>query len=43
MENNIFARQAKKLAPKRGHSKRGRSIKNWRATIEEDLNVMGMS
>jgi len=30
--------------PKGGQRKRGRPIReNWRATIEDDLNVMGMS
>jgi len=43
MENNRFARQAIKWVLKGGQRKRGRRRKNWMATIEDDLNVMGMS
>jgi len=32
-----------KGVPKGEQLKRGRPRKNWRATIEDDLNVMGMS
>jgi len=42
MENNRFARQVVKWVPKGGQRKRGRPTKNWRATIEDDLNVMWM-
>jgi len=43
MENNRFARQAMKYVTKGGLRKRGRPTKNWRANIEDDLNMMGMS
>jgi len=42
MENNRFARQVMKWVPKGGQRKRRRPRNNLRATIEEDLNVMGM-
>jgi len=32
-----------KWVPKGGQRKGGRPIKNWKATIEDDLNVMGGS
>ena len=43
MENNRLPRQAMKWVPTGGRRKRGRPRKNWRAIIEDDLNVMGMS
>jgi len=43
MENNRFSHQAMKWVPTEGQRKRGRPRKNWRATIENDLNVMGIS
>jgi len=43
MVNNRFTRQAMKWVPKGGERKRGRPRETWRATIEDNLNVMGMS
>ena len=43
MEDNRLARQVVKWVPKGGWRKRGRPQKNWRATVEEDLEQMEMS
>jgi len=43
MENNQLARQAMKLVQTGGQRKRGRPRKNWRTTMEDDQNVMGIS
>jgi len=43
MENNRFALQAMKWVPKGEQRKRSRPRNNGKATLEDDLNVMGMS
>jgi hypothetical protein len=42
MDNNRIPKQALHWMPANGRKKRGRPRKNWKATVLEDLKVMGM-
>jgi hypothetical protein len=42
MRNNRIAKQALSWQPLDGYRKRGRPRKNWRATVNEDLQIMGL-
>ena len=42
MRDDRIARQALKWSPADGKKKRGRPRKNWKATITDDLRIIGM-